>query len=209
MNRVGGTNPFFAGNNDSVPTVLFGKNALLISADQNTKKIQILSNNVELAVNSESNVQNVNAKNGLVYTMRIVRCDEGSAVFSLYLKDNLIASQTAVAGDILFPEELKQVVRLNYLNKNTITGKCNYKYGKGDYIETFIQGEDFPTDDSKVSPWKTALEFNGNRITKIQLNNYILPNLEPMKGGEDTWIIQEGESVGVGFCKITFYGLVR
>jgi len=98
---------------------------------------------------------------------------------------------------------------LNYLNKNTITGKCNYKYSKGDYIETFVQGKEFPTDDSKATPWKTSLEFNGNRLTKIELNNYILPNLEPMKGGEDTWIIQEGESVGVGFCKITFYGLVR
>ena len=209
VNRVDGSNPFFAGNRDNVPTVLFGKNALFIFADQNTEKIQILSNSVELTVNSESNVQNVKAKNGLIYTMRIARCDEGNAVFSIYSGDNLITSQTAEPGDILFSEELKKVIRLNYLNKNTITGRCSYKYAKGDYIETFVQGEEFPTDDPKVSPWKTSLEFNGNRLAKIELNNYILPNLEPMKGGENTWIIQEGESIGVGFCKITFYGLVR
>ena len=209
INRAGGSEPFFAVNGDYVPAVLFGKNALLISANQNTEEIQILSNNVELTVNSESNVQNVEAKNSVTYTMRIVRCDEGSAVFSLYSRDNLIVSQTAEPGDILFPNELKKVIRLNYLNKNSISGKCNYKYSKGDYIETFVNGEEFPTDDPKVSPWETSLEFNSNRVTKIKLNNYVLPNLEPMEGGEDTWIIREGESVGVGFCKITFYGLVR
>jgi len=209
VNRVGGSKPFFAGNIDNVPTVLFGKNALFISADQNTEKIQILSDSVELAVNSENNVQNMKAKNGLTYTMRIVRCDEGSAVFSLYSGDNLIVSQTAKPGDILFSEELKKVIRLNYLNKNNITKKCNYKYAKGDYIETFVQGEEFPTNDSKVSPWKTSLEFNGNRLTKIELNNYILPTSEPLESGEDIWILQEGESIGVGFCKVTFYGFVR
>ncbi len=207
VNTIEGSKPFVAGNKDKIPTILFGKSSLLIGANQNTQEIKILSSYYELSVNAGAVVQNLEGKNASIYNMRVARCDEGSAIFSLYSGGNLVTSQEAKTGDILFPEKLKKVIRLNYLNKSNITGRCDYKYARGDYVETFVQGETYPADET--SPWKTILEFSDNRLKKLGLSNYILPNSNPLESSENILILQEGKSVGVGFCKVTFYGLVR
>ena len=202
--------PFFAGNGDSIPVVLFGKDSLFVMASQEdgNQQASILSDYVELSVKSNGAIGKITGKNGLDYSMRVSRCDEDSAVFSLYLGENFVEGQKVETGSILFPSLLKNTVRINYLYKNSVSGQCDYKYAKGAYLENFYQGKQFPADYSNKVPWIANLEFGNNKLKKIQLSNTDSSNLVMEKDGTEL-LLQEGETAGLGFCTIKFQGLVK
>jgi hypothetical protein len=204
------TAPLVVGNGDRIPIALFGTDSLVTMVNQQdgNQQLSVLSNYVELSVTGSRPILRIAGKDGWDYSIRVSRCDSDSAVFVLYLKDNFIESQTVKTGSILFPDKLKGAVRLNYLYKDSITGKCDYRYAKGDYIENFYQGKQFPADYGRVLPWNVNLVFENNRLKKLQLNNTAVPNQElETKGSE--WVLKEGNTVGAGFCEVKFYGLVK
>lgn len=202
--------PFFAGNGDRIPVVLFGTNSLvtMVNQEDGNQQVSLLSKYSELSVTGNASIGKIAGKDGQDYSIRVARCDEGSAIFSLYLRDSLVESQTVRTGSILFPDRLKDTVRMNYLHKNNVTQKCDYRYAKGAYIENFYQGKQFPADYSKVLPWIANLVFENNKLKKLQLNNSAISN-EALEGGESEWVLKEGSTVGTGFCEVRLFGLVR
>lgn len=202
--------PFISGNNDKVVIPLFGKDALVTMVNQaeGSQEVNLLSNFTEYSFTNDASAQNLLGNDKQLYELRVSRCDQDSVVFSLYLKGALIASQNASTGDMLFPDKLAKVTRLNYLAKDSIRGTCNYKYATGNFFEKIVSGQNFPPIGGTAGPWVSTLSFENNRLKNILFKNEAV-NGTPLATGDDAWIFQEGQTGGTGFCRVRFAGLVR
>lgn len=199
--------PFVSGNDDEIAIVLFGTDSFVSMVNQNEgeQEVELVSDYTEL-VGSDSRVAWVDGKNKENYFMRVDQCYEDRALFTLRDIDKAIALQTASAGDIMFPDYLAETVRINYLNRDYSTGKCDYRYAKGPFLEKLYHGEAFPL--GRESDWTTSLEFDNNRLKKIALINNENEE-QPLETGEDIWLVKNRETAGYNFCKLHFSGLVR
>lgn len=206
--------PFFAENDDKIGIILFGKDALVskVNQEEGKQKTEILSDYVELAVSDNGAVKDLMGKDKKKYMLKVARCDEGSAIFSLVYEDSLVESQTAEAGELLFPDTLEKVVRLNYLNRDSTTGRCDYRYAKGAYLEELYHGEKFPLSQplpGTASSWVADLEFENDRLKRIALVNNQVFEDGPLTVGETVTIIQQGNTQASELCTLKFVGLVK
>ena len=203
--------PFEAGNDDSIAIVLFGKDALVRNVNQNEgeEQVKLLADYTEISVGEGGVARNLKGKTGKDYMMFISRCDEESAVFSLYGEggSELIAGQEAKTGDVLFEEELKNSVVLTYLNKDYSNERCEFNYAKGPYLEEIHHGKEFPLGSDSL--WKTYLEFANNKLTRIKFSYEGFSDDSPIKVGEELQILPEGKTQGEGFCTVKFVGLIK
>jgi len=204
--------PFVSGNDDKIAIALFGKDGLVTKVNQNegSQEVDIISDFAELTVLMRSVAKNLEGKNRETYMMRVARCDEGAAVFSIYDEDSgeFVKGQLASTGDIMFPDYFKQAVRITYLNKDYASGRCSFRYAKGTALEKIYDGEEFPL--GSGSGWISDLVFDNNRLMKIVFTKEDIANDTPLKTGESLWILPKGlETDGSVFCKLKFVGLVK
>ena len=206
--------PFFAQDDDKIGIVLFGKDALVtqVNQEEGQQKTEILSDYVELAVSDSGAVRGLEGKDKKKYRLTVARCDEDSAVFTLTYNEALVKSQTAQTGDILFPEILEKVIRINYLSRDSTTGRCNYRYAKGSYLEEIYHGEEFPLLKplpETASAWTADLTFEDDRLKRIALVNKEVFEGEPMAVGDTVEIIAQSGTQATGLCTMKFVGLVK
>ena len=201
--------PFISDNKDRIPIVLFGTDSLVRYVNQNEgkKEVQLISDYIELSVTDRGSAKNLEGKTGKTYTMKIARCDEGSAIFSLYNGDTLVASQEAKPGDMLFTSELKKAVMLTYLNRDYSHGRCEFRYAIGAYLEKIYDGKEFPV--GSGSGWTSYLEFGNNKLKRIVFKREGLSEEGPIEAGQSIGILPAGETEGNGFCSLKFFGVVR
>jgi hypothetical protein len=200
--------PFVAGNDDKIPIVLFGKDSLLTAADMTpgNEMIEVLADYTELYVPQGGIVKNVVGKNRRNHTIRVVACHERDAVFSLYDGDDLIKSQTASSSDFLFEDLLEKTIRLNYLHRDTTTGRCDFRYATGT-IETIYSGQEYPV--GSGSGWIAQLSFDDKKLKKISFEKDDVGSADPIKAGEELLILPSDGTSGLGFCSLKFFGVVR
>lgn len=201
--------PFEAGNKDTITIVLFGKDAFVRYVNQNEgeEQVQLLSNYTELSVINRGSAMNLKGKTRETYMMTVSRCDEASAVFSLYNGDKLVAGQEARTGDILFTEHLEKATMLTYLNRDYSSGRCEFRYATGTQLEEIHHNMEFPV--GSGSPWKSYLEFENNKLMNISFRLENGSEEKVLDAGESIEILPIGETDGKGFCTLKFVGLIK
>lgn len=200
--------PFVAGNDDKIPIVLFGTDSLLVAADMTAgnEYIEVLSGYIERAVQADGIVESIIGKNKRSHTIQISGCYERNAVFSLYDGDELVESQTASTGDLLFEDLLQKNVRINYLHRDSTTGRCDYRYATGT-IEKIYSGQEYPA--GSGSDWLAKLSFEDRKLKKITFEKTDVGVDSPITSGGEILILPSEETGGFGFCTLDFFGLVR
>ncbi|MBN2066985.1 MAG: hypothetical protein JW744_00780 [Candidatus Diapherotrites archaeon] len=205
---AGNDKPFIPNNDDKVLIPLFTKDSVLSKIDQENQEVQIVSNQTWLTASGSDILTSIGGKKRETYTITVSRCDEESAVFTLKQNRSLVASQTAGPGDTLFQNYLERAFRLNYYHRNTSTGLCEYRYSLGDYVEILQHGKEFPL--GSDSDWKTELEFEGKKLTKITLKNANAKWYDnPLIDGQSINIIEAEGTAAKNFCSLIFKGVER
>ncbi len=203
----GGQHPFVSGNDDKIMVPLFGRDAFVVSVNQDEKQVQVVTDATELTVGTGQSAR-VEERSGKSHSVKISTCTEESAAFVLYEGDKVIGNQTAATGDVLFPGLLERTAYLSYLHFDSGTSLCDFRYVNGASLEIIVDGDNFT---SEMSSWVASLSFEDNRLRKIALTNNEISYGDPLARDESTYILSEGTGTGAaeGFCSIRFAGLLR
>ncbi len=201
-----GTKEFEVESEDTVEIPFFGDDAFVIKASNipGQESITVVSDGNQLST-KPGQIARAGGKNGEDYGIRISGCTENETTFGLWKGEEQIASQKASPGDRLFKDELEQVFVVSGTHWESGTGLCDFRYIKGNYLETLKQGENYPEE----SDWQVSLEFKGKKLTKISLENKTISFEDPLQVTDVAKVLPFGESTGKHFCTIKFRGILR
>ncbi|MCX6799244.1 MAG: hypothetical protein NTW59_04075 [Candidatus Diapherotrites archaeon] len=199
---------FVSGNNDKMLIPFFGSDAFVAAIDSWNKEVELVSNALVWHVSATDVASNLAGKDGVAYNITVANCGGSSAVFSLNDGTKMVESQSAKTGDILFEGKLQRLTMLSYLNRDSSSGKCNYEYVTGDYLETLKDGQPLPQ--GSGGDWSVSLQFSSNRLQKITVKNSTSRWFaKPLLVGQSMKVTDQPGSAANGFCTLDFYGLFK